>query len=120
MPIQILKDLDIQGKRVLIREDLNVPLKDGKITSDARIRAALPTLQYAVSQGAKVIVMSHLGRPLEGVAIVDQPDLAHRNASLVCHSLLKDWNGLFFVNIAKLDGRLVCHAKFPHKNVHFD
>ena len=50
-----------------------MPLKDGKITSDARIRAALPTLQYAVSQGAKVIVMSHLGRPLEGVAIVDQP-----------------------------------------------
>ena len=74
MPIQILKDLDIQGKRVLIREDLNVPLKNGKITSDARIRAALPTLQYAVSQGARVIVMSHLGRPLEGVAIVDQPE----------------------------------------------
>ena len=74
MPIRFLKDLDIQGKRVLIREDLNVPVEGGKVTSDARIRAALPTLQYAVSEGAQVMVMSHLGRPLEGVAIVDQPE----------------------------------------------
>ena len=74
MLIQILEDLDIHGKRVLIREDLNVPVEDGKVTSDARIRAALPTLQYAVGQGAQVMVMSHLGRPLEGVAIVDQPE----------------------------------------------
>ena len=73
MLIQILEDLDIHGKRVLIREDLNVPVEDGKVTSDARIRAALPTLQYAVGQGAQVMVMSHLGRPLEGVASVDQP-----------------------------------------------
>ena len=74
MPIQVLGDLDIQGKRVLIREDLNVPVDDGKVTSDARIRAALPTLQYAVGEGAQVMVMSHLGRPLEGVAIADQPE----------------------------------------------
>jgi phosphoglycerate kinase len=55
--------LNLKGKRVLIREDLNVPIKDGKITSDARIRAALPTLQMALEAGAAVIVMSHLGRP---------------------------------------------------------
>ncbi|MEM9254366.1 MAG: phosphoglycerate kinase [Pseudomonadota bacterium] len=61
-----MKSLDLAGKRVLIREDLNVPVKDGKVTSDARIRAALPTIEAARSAGAKVILMSHLGRPVEG------------------------------------------------------
>ncbi|MEM8547941.1 MAG: phosphoglycerate kinase [Pseudomonadota bacterium] len=61
-----MTDMDLAGQRVLIREDLNVPIKDGKVSSDARIRAALPTLQQALSAGAKVIVMSHLGRPIEG------------------------------------------------------
>jgi len=74
MAVTELKSLDIAGKRLLIREDLNVPVENGKVTSDARIRAALPTLQYAVAQGAKVMVMSHLGRPEEGVPITDQPD----------------------------------------------
>jgi phosphoglycerate kinase len=60
-------DLDLAGKRVLIREDFNVPLKNGKITDDTRLRAGLPTLQQAVGAGARVIVMSHLGRPKEGV-----------------------------------------------------
>ena len=60
-------DLDLAGKRVLIREDFNVPLKNGKITDDTRLRAGLPTLQQAVAAGARVIVMSHLGRPKEGV-----------------------------------------------------
>ena len=59
-------DLDLAGKRVLIRQDLNVPVKDGKVTSDARIRASLPTIQKALEAGAKVMVMSHLGRPTEG------------------------------------------------------
>ncbi len=63
MTILRFGNLDIRGKRVLIREDLNVPVDNGKVTSDARIRAALPTLEYAVKQGAKVMVMSHLGRP---------------------------------------------------------
>ncbi|MCW8195439.1 phosphoglycerate kinase [Proteobacteria bacterium 005FR1] len=66
MAIKRMQELDLAGKRVLIREDLNVPVKDGKVTSDARLRAALPTLQQAMQAGAKVIVMSHLGRPTEG------------------------------------------------------
>ncbi len=61
-----MTDLDLSGKRVLIREDLNVPIKDGKVTSDARIRAALPSIQHALDAGAIVMVMSHLGRPTEG------------------------------------------------------
>lgn len=60
-------DLDLRDKRVLIREDLNVPVKDGVVTSDARIRASLPTIQAAKEAGARVLVMSHLGRPEEGV-----------------------------------------------------
>jgi phosphoglycerate kinase len=64
--VKTMGDLDIAGRRLLIREDLNVPLKDGVVTSDARIRAALPTLQAAVAAGASTLVMSHLGRPTEG------------------------------------------------------
>lgn len=67
MAVLKMTELDLAGKRVLIREDLNVPVKDGKVTSDARIRASLPTIQHALAAGAKVIVMSHLGRPEEGV-----------------------------------------------------
>tara|TARA_B100000700_G_scaffold138200_1_gene154204 strand:+ start:1473 stop:2654 length:1182 start_codon:yes stop_codon:yes gene_type:complete len=66
MSVIAMTDLDLQNKRVLIREDLNVPVKDGKITSDARLRAALPTIKLALERGAKVMVMSHLGRPTEG------------------------------------------------------
>lgn len=68
MALNVLKmvDLDLAGKRVLIREDLNVPVKNGVVTSEVRIRAALPTIKQALAAGAKVIVMSHLGRPTEG------------------------------------------------------
>lgn len=66
MPIPKMSDFDLKGKRVLIREDFNVPLKNGQITSDLRIRAALPTIKQALKAGAKVMLMSHLGRPSEG------------------------------------------------------
>ena len=66
MSVLKMADLDLNGKRVLIREDLNVPVKDGKITSDARILASLPTIKLALAKGASVMVCSHLGRPTEG------------------------------------------------------
>jgi len=66
MTVIKMADLDLANKRVLIREDLNVPVQDGKITSDARLQAALPTIKQALEAGAKVMIMSHLGRPTEG------------------------------------------------------
>lgn len=66
MKVKLMTDLDLRGRRVLIREDLNVPLKEGRITSAARLKAAAPTIRYALDSGAQVIVMSHLGRPVEG------------------------------------------------------
>ena len=67
MTVLKMTDLDLQGKRVLIREDLNVPVKDGAVKSDARILASLPTIKLALEKGAAVLVCSHLGRPEEGV-----------------------------------------------------
>ena len=67
MTILRMIDLDLKGKRVLIREDLNVPVKDGRVTSDIRIQASMPTIRHAMEAGAKVMLMSHLGRPEEGV-----------------------------------------------------
>ena len=64
--MKLMNDLDLSEQRVLIREDLNVPIRDGAITNDARLRAAAPTLRAALDQGAAVMVMSHLGRPVEG------------------------------------------------------
>ncbi len=66
MSVIKMTDLDLSGKRVLIRQDLNVPVKDGKVTSDKRIRASMPTIQHCIDNGAKVMLMSHLGRPTEG------------------------------------------------------
>ena len=66
MPMLLMTDLDLASKRVLIREDLNVPIRHGEVASDARIRAALPTLRHALEANARVMVMSHLGRPEEG------------------------------------------------------
>ncbi|BAE75290.1 Phosphoglycerate kinase [Sodalis glossinidius str. 'morsitans'] len=66
MAVIKMTDLDLAGKRVFIRSDLNVPVKDGKVTSDARIRASLPTIEDSLKQGARVMVTSHLGRPTEG------------------------------------------------------
>ncbi len=64
--MKLMTDLDLNGKRVLIREDLNVPVKDGRVTSDARLAAALPTIRAALAAGAGVMLISHLGRPTEG------------------------------------------------------
>ena len=61
-----LVNIDIVNKNILIREDLNVPLENGKIINDSRIRAAIPTIEYALSKGAKLAIISHFGRPVEG------------------------------------------------------
>ena len=66
MSVIKMTDLDLAGKRVLIRQDLNVPIKDGKVTSDKRIRASMPTIEHCIKSGARVMLMSHLGRPSEG------------------------------------------------------
>ncbi len=71
-----IRDLDVKGKRVLVREDLNVPVSSGKVSSDARIRAALPTIEYLLNAGARLMVMSHLGRPVEGVPIEEQSEFS--------------------------------------------
>ena len=88
MNVVDLRDLDLRGKRVLVREDLNVPLKDGKVTSDARIRAALPTIEYILGAGAKLMVMSHLGRPIEGTPIADQPEASMAPVSAYIANLM--------------------------------
>ncbi|MEE9342232.1 MAG: phosphoglycerate kinase [Gammaproteobacteria bacterium] len=66
MSVAKMTDLDLSGKRLLIRQDLNVPIKDGKVTSDKRIRASIPTIEHAIKAGAQIMLMSHLGRPTEG------------------------------------------------------
>ena len=90
-----MRNLDLAGKRLLIREDLNVPLKDGRVTSDARIEAALPTLRIALEAGAAVLVMSHLGRPQEGVfdAAYSLAPVAERVGELLGRNvpLIDDW-----------------------------
>ena len=85
MSVIKMTDLDLAGKRVLIRQDLNVPITDGKVSSDKRIRASLPTLEHCIKAGAKVMVMSHLGRPTEGEAAAEfslAPVAAHMSGLL--------------------------------------
>ena len=108
MPIIKMTDLDLRGKRVLIRSDLNVPVKDGKVTSDARITASMATVNFALKAGARVMVTSHLGRPEEGVYSEENSlkPVAHVIANKLGKPvrLIRDWiNGGF--NVA--DGELV-------------
>ena len=97
-----MTDLDLKGKRVLIRSDLNVPVKDGKVTSDARISASMATVDFALKAGARVMVTSHLGRPEEGVYSEENSlkPVAHVIANKLGKPvrLIKDWvNGGFDV-----------------------
>ena len=95
MSILRMTDLDLRGKRVLIREDLNVPVKDGTVASEQRILAALPTLKSALEQGAAVMVMSHLGRPREGMWTPEDSlaPVAQRLSELLGRDvpLVRDW-----------------------------
>ncbi|MGD8579007.1 MAG: phosphoglycerate kinase, partial [Lysobacterales bacterium] len=75
-----MENLDLDGRRVMIREDLNVPVSDGKVTSDARIRASLATIRLALEKGAAVMLLSHLGRPVEG-----EPDARYSLAPVAEH-----------------------------------
>ncbi|HUW50673.1 MAG TPA: phosphoglycerate kinase [Sulfuricella sp.] len=108
MSVIRVTDLDLKGKRVLIRSDLNVPVKDGKVTSDARITASMKTFEFCLKAGAKVMVMSHLGRPVEGEYSEENSlkpvadDLSKKLGKPV--RLIKDWvDGGFDV----ADGELV-------------
>jgi len=100
-PMSVIKmtDLDLAGKRVLIRQDLNVPIKDGKVTSDTRILASLPTIEMAMNAGARVLVMSHLGRPVEGEydEAFSMIPVGEHMAALLGHNveMVRDWiNGV--------------------------
>lgn len=128
MSVVKMTDVDLSGKRVLIREDLNVPVADGEVTSDARIRAALPTIRAALDAGAAVMLMSHLGRPTEG-----QPEdafslqsVADRLAVLLERDvpLIKDWidgvevsagDVVLLENVRFLEGEKACDEVLAKK-----
>ena len=95
MSILNINDVDLMNKKVLIRSDLNVPLMEGHITSDKRIQASIPTIQHAINQGARVMVTSHLGRPIEGKYSEEnslQPIAEYLGGLLLCPvRLQKNW-----------------------------
>ena len=128
MSVVRMSDLDLSGKRVLIREDLNVPVREGRVTSDARIRAALPTIRAALDAGAAVMLMSHLGRPTEGSpdeAFSLQP-VADRLAELLGRDvpLERDWidgvdvspgDIVLLENVRFLSGEKACDEELARK-----
>ncbi|MCH9698950.1 MAG: phosphoglycerate kinase [Gammaproteobacteria bacterium] len=114
MSITRMTDVDLKGKRVLIRQDLNVPVKDGAVTSDTRIRASLPTIELALQAGAKVMVMSHLGRPVEGEYDTQfslQPVAAHMS-ELLGKPVRLEKNWLDGVNLNEGDVVLCENVRF--------
>ena len=128
MTVVRMSDLDLSGKRVLIREDLNVPVRDGKVTSDARIRAALPTIRAAQASGAAVMLMSHLGRPTEGKpddVFTLQPVAERLSELLRCAvPLVRDWidgvdvspgNIVLLENVRFLEGEKACDDTLARK-----
>lgn len=128
MAIKRMTDVDLSGKRVLIREDLNVPIADGAVASDARIRAALPTVRAALDAGAAVMVMSHLGRPTEGQPDEQfslQPVASHMAGLLgVDVPLVKDWidgvdvepgQVVLLENVRFLEGEKACDEALSKK-----
>ena len=128
MPVIRMADVSLDGKRVLIREDLNVPVANGKVTSDARIRAALPTIRKALDGNAAVMLVSHLGRPVEGQPADEfslQP-VADRLATLLeCEvPLVKNWidgvdvepgNVVLLENVRFLEGEKACDKSLSRK-----
>jgi len=128
MAILEMRDVGLSGKRVLIREDLNVPVTNGAVTSDARIRAALPSIEAALSAGAAVMLMSHLGRPVEG-QLDDEYSLlpvARRLSELLDREvpLVSNWidgvdvepgNVVLCENVRFLEGEKACDAALAQK-----
>ena len=128
MPVVRMSDLELSGKRVLIREDLNVPVDGGKVTSDARIRASLPTIQATQEAGAAVMLMSHLGRPTEGNpedAFSLRP-VADRLSELLGRDvpLVREWidgvevspgDVVLLENVRFLDGEKACNEDLARK-----
>ncbi len=128
MSVVRMSDLELSGKRVLIREDLNVPVDSGRVTSDARIQASLPTIRAALDAGAAVMLMSHLGRPTEG-----QPEdrfslqpVANRLSELLGREvpLVRDWidgvevspgDVVLLENVRFLDGEKACDEGLARK-----
>ena len=113
MSIRRMSDLDLKGQRVLIREDLNVPIENGRITSETRIVAAIPTIQLALEKGAAVMVTSHLGRPKEGQWSEEDSlaPVAKRIGELLGRDvpLIRDW----IDGVDAKPGQLVLLEKYP-------
>lgn len=107
MNVLRMSDLPLAGKRVLIRLDLNVPISDGAVTSDARIRASMPTIEQAVAAGAKVMLMSHLGRPTEG-----EPEAKYSLAPVALHL-----GGLLGTEVALVENYLEQAPELEHGQV---